>query len=69
LRGKKRLSIVWWILCAFMALVGGSTAGIGLWIETTKYEPAGLYCLILSPFLLVAAGIFATLAAKFESEK
>jgi len=64
-----RASIVWWILCVITAVLGGSIGGIGLWLEVIKQDITGLYCLILAPFLMAAAGIFATLAAKFESER
>jgi len=63
-----RASLVWWILCVITAVLGGSAGGVGLWIEVSKQDATGLYCLILAPFLLAASGIFATLAAKFESE-
>jgi len=65
---KLKASVVWWIVCAFVAIIGGFSAGWGIWIEVTEQAVEGLYMLILSPFILVSAGISATLAAKFESE-
>lgn len=58
-----RTSIVWWTLCGITALLGGSAAVVGLWSVAIK-DATGLYCLILAPFLLATAGIFATLAAE-----
>lgn len=69
MRGKKRLSIVWWILCAFTAFLSASTVVMGFWIAATKDESAALYFFIVSPFMLGAAGIFATLATHFGSEE
>jgi len=65
---KIKASVIWWIFCFFIGIIGGLSAGWGIWIEVTEQAIEGLYMLILSPFLLVFAGIFATVAAKFESE-
>ncbi len=47
--------------CTLAAVLGGSAGVIGLWIAASKQDTTGLYLLILAPFLLAAAGVFAIL--------
>ena len=63
-----KASTWWWILCVFIGITGGVTAGAGIWIEATSQSDKGLYMLVLSPFLLMFSGVSATIAAKFEQE-
>jgi uncharacterized membrane protein len=55
---------LWLSLCIITAALGGSASVLGLWIVASKQDATGLYCLIVTPLLLVTAGIFATLAVK-----
>lgn len=64
----KKASIAWWVLCVITGIIGGIVAGAGIWIEMTEQAAIGLYMIVLAPFLLMFAGVCATLGAKFESE-
>jgi len=77
-----RLSTIFWILCITAGVFGVIIAFAGVWIEVTTARAAataaagqamkqgerGLYMLVLFPVLLALAGIFATVATKFEAE-
>jgi len=65
-----KASVIWWILCCLTGIIGGLSAGLGIWMEVRApaSNPSGLYMLILSPFLLMFAGVCATVGAKLEAE-
>lgn len=58
------MSIVFWTLCILTAVLGTGAGALGLQIVASKQDLTGLYLLILTTFLLAAAGVFATLAVK-----
>jgi len=74
-RSKRiRVSTIWWIITGFTSFMGFVLVLMGITIigqkaTNTNHETTGLLVIAVSAYLLTVAGIFATIATKFESEE